>query len=153
MLSKDICQHLTDILQRVNGSDILPCEMKKMKRQTAQRRAIEQVFTQHDRLLAIPEILAYGSRIVPTLNQATVYRNIKHLVAAGRIRQVNHPDLGTRYERAQKSHHHHFHCNGCNRVMDLPGCALKDDHIVPDGFVLESHDVFLSGLCDQCAGR
>lgn len=124
-----------------------------MKRQTAQRRAIEQVFEQYDRLLAIPEILAYGSRIVPSLNQATVYRNIKQLIAGGRIRQVNHPDLGTLYERAQKPHHHHFHCNGCNRVMDLPGCALKDDDVVPDGFVLQSHDVFLSGLCDRCAGR
>ncbi len=124
-----------------------------MKRQTVQRRAIEQVFEQHDRLLAIPEILAYGSRIVPSLNQATVYRNIKHLITAGWIRQVNHPDLGTLYERKQKAHHHHFHCIGCNRVMDLPGCVLKDDPIVPDGFVLESHDVFLSGLCDKCAGH
>ncbi len=123
-----------------------------MKRQTAQRWAIEQVFTQHDRLLSILEILAYGNRIVPSLNQATVYRNIKQLVAAGQIKQVNHPGLGTLYERAHKSHHHHFHCNGCNRVMDLPGCVLKDGHIVPDGFILESHDVFLSGLCDQCAG-
>ena len=37
--------------------------------------------------------------------------------------------------------------------MDLPGWALKKDRIVPDGFVLESHDMFLSGLCDQCAGH
>jgi Fur family transcriptional regulator, ferric uptake regulator len=123
-----------------------------MKRHTPQRQAIEQVFKQQDRLLAVSEILDYGSRIVPSLNQATVYRNLKQLLSDGWLKQVKHPTLGTRYERAHKTHHHHFHCNGCNRVLDLPGCALKEDHIVPDGFVLHNHDVFLSGLCDQCAG-
>ncbi|WP_024335954.1 Fur family transcriptional regulator [Desulfotignum balticum] len=124
-----------------------------MKRQTAQRRAIVQVFKQQDRLLAISEILDYGSRIVPSLNQATVYRNLKQLLEAGWLKQINYPSLGTRYERAHKIHHHHFHCKACNRVMDLPGCALKQEQIVPDGFVVQSHDVFLSGLCDRCAGR
>jgi Fur family transcriptional regulator, ferric uptake regulator len=113
----------------------------------------KKFFTNTCRFLAIQEILDYGSRIVPSLNQATVYRNLKQLIAAGWLRQGNHPTLGTCYERAQKSHHHHFHCNGCNRVVDLPGCALKEDHLLPDGFVLQSHDVFLSGLCDRCAGR
>jgi Fur family transcriptional regulator, ferric uptake regulator len=122
-----------------------------MKRKTAQGAAIEQVFRRHDRPLGILDILAYGREIVPSLNQATVYRNLKQLIADGWLKQISHPTLGTLYERAQKSHHHHFHCRNCNRVYELPGCVLKGDRIVPDGFVLQDHIIFLSGVCDRCA--
>ncbi|MBR9982557.1 MAG: transcriptional repressor [Desulfatitalea sp.] len=122
-----------------------------MKRYTTQRAAIEQVFRRHDRPLGVLEVLAAGRKKVPSLNQATVYRNLKDMVAAGQLKAINHPQRGTLYERSEKAHHHHFHCHSCNRVYELPGCALKQEKVVPDGFVLENHEIFLSGICDQCA--
>ena len=50
-----------------------------MKRKTSQRAAIEQVFCQLDRPLGIEEILETGRMAVESLNQATVYRNVKLL--------------------------------------------------------------------------
>lgn len=94
-----------------------------MKRKTSQRAAIEQVFCQLDRPLGIEEILETGRMAVESLNQATVYRNVKLLLENGWLKQVCHPSLGTLYERTGKGHHHHFHCRVCNRVYDLPGCA------------------------------
>ncbi len=52
-----------------------------MKRKTSQRAAIEQVFCQLDRPLGIEEILETGRMAVESLNQATVYRNVKLLLA------------------------------------------------------------------------
>lgn len=123
-----------------------------MKRKTSQRAAIEQVFFRLDRPLGIEEILQAGRGIVGSLNQATVYRNLKRLVANGSVRQISHPTLGTLYERTDKGHHHHFHCHACNRVFELPGCALKEVAAAPDGFVVETHEVFLFGVCPSCAG-
>ncbi len=123
-----------------------------MKRKTTQRKAIEQVFRQHDRPLVIEEILAYGRDMVASLNQATVYRNLKILVDDGWLKRLFHPSLGTLYERAGKGHHHHFLCRQCNRAFDLPGCAFKEDEGVPDGFVVEGHEIFLFGLCPSCGG-
>lgn len=97
-----------------------------MKRKTSQRAAIEQVFCQLDRPLGIEEILETGRMAVESLNQATVYRNVKLLLENGWLKQVCHPSLGTLYERTGKGHHHHFHCRVCNRVYDLPGCALNE---------------------------
>lgn len=122
-----------------------------MKRRTTQRTAIEQVFCQHDRPMRVEEILMFGRKSVVSLNMATVYRNLKLLVEAGWLRQISHPCLGTLYERAQKGHHHHFYCHVCNRVFELPGCALREEVLTPDGFVLESHEVFLSGVCSGCS--
>ncbi|MDX9786718.1 MAG: transcriptional repressor [Desulfobacterales bacterium] len=122
-----------------------------MKRITTQRTAIEQVFLQQDRPLGIEEILDKGRSIVSSLNQATVYRNLKLLVENGWLTQISHPGLGVLYERSGKAHHHHFHCHACNRVFELPGCALNEREAVPDGFVVEDHEVFLSGVCPSCA--
>ncbi len=122
-----------------------------MKRQTVQRTAIEQVMRHSGGPMSIEDILIYGRKIVPSLNQATVYRNLKFLIDAGRIRQIIHPMLGALYEETEKGHHHHFHCHQCNRVFELPGCVLKQDSVVPKGFIVESHDIFLYGLCPCCA--
>jgi Fur family ferric uptake transcriptional regulator len=123
-----------------------------MKRNTSQRAAIEQAFRQNDRPLGVEEVLKYGRRLVASLNQATVYRNIKLLVDSGWLKRVIHPSLGTLYERAGKDHHHHFHCRSCNRAFDLPGCVIKDEEMAPDGFVVEGHEVFLCGICPSCTG-
>ena len=123
-----------------------------MKRNTTQKTAIEQVFRQHDRPLGVDEILRMGRKIVGSLNQATVYRNLKLLVDNGWLKRITHPSLGTLYERTGKGHHHHFHCRECNRAFEFPGCALKEDEIAPHGFVVEAHEIFLFGICPSCAG-
>lgn len=122
-----------------------------MRRNTTQRRAIEQVFRQQARPLGVDEVLAYGRRVVESLNKATVYRNLKILIDNGWLKRFSHPSLGTLYERTGKKHHHHFHCRKCNRAFELPGCALKQDEAAPDGFILEDHEVFLFGVCPSCA--
>jgi Fur family ferric uptake transcriptional regulator len=124
-----------------------------VKRNTVQRKAIEEVFKQHNRPLRIGEILKHGNKLTPSLNQATVYRNLKLLVNSGWLTRVAHPVLGTLYERAGKEHHHHFHCRSCNRILELPGCALKEDEMAPDGFIVEEHEVFMFGICPSCVGR
>jgi Fur family transcriptional regulator, ferric uptake regulator len=120
-------------------------------RNTTQKNAIEEVFRQHDRPLSVEEVLTYGREIVESLNQATVYRNLRKLIDEGCLKKIAHPSLGTIYERMDKEHHHHFHCWECNRAFELPGCALKKDKIAPAGFIVEEHEVFLSGICSSCA--
>jgi Fur family ferric uptake transcriptional regulator len=123
-----------------------------MKRKTSQRDAIEQVFCQENRPLGVGEILRLAQALVESLNQATVYRNLKLLVESGWLKQINHPLLGTLYERTGTGHHHHFHCRVCDRVFELPGCALNENDAAPAGFVTEDHDIFLFGVCPSCAG-
>jgi len=88
--------------------------------------------------------------MVGTLNQATVYRNLKILLKEGFIRSIQHPQLGTVYETAGKDHHHHFHCRSCDRLYEIRGCALNNKKSHPPGFVTEGHDVFLFGVCPSC---
>jgi len=119
-------------------------------RNTSQRRAIEDAIRRMARPLCVDEIVREGRKTVPSLNEATVYRHLKCLTARGLLRRIKHPDLGTLYEVANKEHHHHFHCRVCERVYELPGCALNEDDATPPGFVTEDHEVFLNGVCSTC---
>nr|WP_319392174.1 transcriptional repressor [uncultured Desulfobacter sp.] len=124
-----------------------------MGRITIQKTAIKKVFSQYERPLGIDEVLTYGRKRVASLNQATVYRNLKILIDDGWLKRISHPILGYLYERTGKGHHHHFYCRGCNRTFDLPGCLLKEEDAVPDGFIVEDHEVFLFGVCPSCGER
>lgn len=101
--------------------------------------------------LGIDEILLKGREMVESLNQATVYRNLKLMVERGWLKQISHPSLGTLWERAEKGHHHHFYCHVCNGIYDLPGCALNQEEAVPAGFIIEDHEIFISGICSTCS--
>jgi Fur family ferric uptake transcriptional regulator len=113
--------------------------------------AIEEVFRQQERPLGVDEVLAYGRETVESLNQATVYRNLKILVEDGWLKRISCPGLGVLYERTGKGHHHHFFCRNCKRAFELPGCALREDEIAPEGYAVEDHDIFLFGVCPSCA--
>lgn len=92
-----------------------------------------------------------GREMVATLNQATVCRNLKILMENGWLTQINHPSLGTLYERTGKELHHHFYCHVRKRIYELPGCPLSKGEIAPAGFIVEHHEVFLSGTCPSCS--
>jgi Fur family ferric uptake transcriptional regulator len=129
--------------------DVQDHQEPNMKRRTSQREAIQEVFLQQDRPMGVEDILLYGREFVASLNQATVYRNLKVLVDNGWLHQISHPALGTLYERSGKEHHHHFHCHSCNQIYCLAGCPLNHS-AHPDGFEVEEHELFLSGICPAC---
>jgi len=121
-----------------------------MKRKTNQRSAIQDVFKNIDRPLSINEILEVGRCTVGTLNQATVYRNMKLLVESGWLKKVNTPEKGVLYEREGKEHHHHFQCRSCDRIFEISGCTFNEQIATPPDFITEGHEVYLYGLCSSC---
>jgi Fur family ferric uptake transcriptional regulator len=128
-----------------------------MERDTAQRRAIREVFTAEGRPLSHQEVLTRARKRVTGMGIATVYRTIKQLVEDGSLIPVDLPGQCARYELAGLTHHHHFACRGCERVFDLPGCTGHLHTHLPAGFLAEEHAVVVYGMCEECrapaAGR
>ena len=123
----------------------------RMDRNTRQRQAIRRIFEEADRPLRPQEVLPAAQSYVPGLGIATVYRNLKVLVADGWLESVALPGESPRYEVAGKRHHHHFRCRTCDRVFEIDGCFTNLVHLTPRGFRLEGHDVVLYGLCMACS--
>ena len=120
-------------------------------RRTPQREVIWKTITHAKRPLSPQEILDRAQRELPSISLATVYRALKALADEGAIIAVELPGESARYERADIGHHHHFHCRACGRAFDLPGCPVKLRDFVPPGFVAESHDLTVQGLCPDCS--
>lgn len=121
-----------------------------MIRTTRQRNAIISVLDQADGPLATHELLNAAKKLTPGLGIATVYRTLRLLVDRGEALQVGLPGETPRYEKAGRSHHHFFQCRLCAKVFQVHDCPTDLHRLVPDGFVLEDHEVFLFGLCKTC---
>lgn len=124
-----------------------------MERSTRQRVAIRAVINAAGRPLTPLEIQDQVRLSGAEAGIATIYRNLKHLLAEGAIETVNLPGDNPRYEasHAAHHHHHHFHCSQCDRVFDIPGCVGRVDQLAPTGFVTERHELTLYGRCPECA--
>jgi Fur family ferric uptake transcriptional regulator len=124
-----------------------------MPRNTEQRTAIRKALLESDGPLSAGEILDGARENSRGLGIATVYRNIKRLLAEGWLIPVDIPGGPTRYEVADKDHHHHFVCRACDRVFEVPMCPADLAKMTPVGFKVDDHEVVLYGKCPDCQGK
>ena len=130
------------------------CYHRLMQRDTSQRRAIRRALVDAGRPLGALEVLEASKGFAPGLGIATVYRNIKALLKAREISEVQLPGEPPRYEAAGKDHHHHFRCERCEKVYELGGACLPDlKNALPRGFRVTSHEVLVHGVCAGCARK
>lgn len=121
-----------------------------MQRKTTQREAIREAFTKAGRPLGPDEVFKAAKKRGSTLGIATVYRAINDLLAEGWLQSVQIPGEPARYELRGLPHHHHFHCKKCGKVYDLKSCPGKLESLAPKGFVVETHELTLTGICADC---
>jgi len=120
------------------------------ERNTRQRDAIKSAIESAKRPLSPREVLDAARSSVRALGMATVYRNLKLLVAEGAAQVILLPGESARYEMKELAHHHHFQCTSCSRVYDIPGCPGDLRRLAPRGFRVDHHDVTLYGRCSDC---
>ena len=83
---------------------------------------------------------------------ATVYRTVKLLLETKQLTDVVFADGVVRYELSLLEHHHHFCCESCGKVFDLPYCEHKSHvHGLAEGFVVKSHEITYYGQCNRCS--
>jgi Fur family ferric uptake transcriptional regulator len=124
-----------------------------MERNTRQRAAILDAISKAGRPLLPSEVLESAQRVTPSLGIATVYRNLKALLADGQIKPVELPGENPRFEMTGGHHHHHFQCTRCHRVFDVDACPGDLSELAPPGFTVEDHDLTLYGRCKECKPR
>lgn len=129
--------------------------MSKLKigqRQTKQRSIIHDIIMQSDRPLTIANLVTLAQEQQPKIGQATIYRTVNALLEAHEIQAVQMPGGEALYEKAHLHHHHHFKCNTCGKVYDLPGCpGIELQKFLPPGFRLSAHEFTFYGACAQCS--
>ena len=128
------------------------CMVKIGQRQTQQRGIIHDIIMESDRPLTIANLVTMAQERKAKIGQATVYRTVNALLDAGEIQAVSMPGGEALYEKAHLHHHHHFKCQNCGKVYDLPGCPDGVDlqEFLPKNFTLTTHEFTFYGTCANC---
>jgi len=121
-----------------------------IERNTRQKEAIRQALQGAAAPLSAAEVHESARGDVPSLSLATVYRVLKRLVKTGDLAVVQLPGEVPLYEVSGKSHHHFFRCRQCGHMYQIKGCVAALKPLVPRGFKMEDHELFLFGLCAEC---
>ena len=92
----------------------------------------------------------------PDLSLATVYRNLKEMVAQGDAVIVGTVDGKERFDSCHRHPHAHLLCKGCGCVLDIEvdqglelQCRDKENEYHVS---IDPYGIHFSGLCKQCAG-
>ncbi|HRD68132.1 MAG TPA: transcriptional repressor [Candidatus Competibacter sp.] len=124
-----------------------------MSYSTRQREVILNILRHAGQPLTAQDIRERASRDSAGIGLATVYRALKTFMTRGDVTQVEIPGSPPCYEPTDRGHHHHFICQHCRRVFDLPGCVGDLEVLAPPDFQVERHEIVLYGLCSTCAER
>lgn len=121
---------------------------------TRQRNRIAEVLFADDGHLSAEELYTRLREEKANVGQATVYRTLKHLCAAGLARELNFDDGILRYEAIHgQGHHDHLICEVCNiriEVVDEEIERLQVDLAKKHGFMPTRHRLNLYGICQDC---
>jgi len=87
----------------------------------------------------------------PVSSQATIYNCLQALREVGLIREVLLAEGGCRYD-ANVEPHHHFRCQSCGAIADIPWQALQEIEVshLHGGWQVSGYEVTVHGTCEDC---
>ncbi len=127
----------------------------KRPRFTKQKSIIMEVLQSSSRPLSASVIHAKARVKAPSINKTTVYRTLSRLAADSEILVILLREGEMHYElprgTAQNGvHHHHFICVDCDKIYCIEGGCSSFKELLPRGFLIQSHELTLRGLCKEC---
>ena len=117
---------------------------------TPQRAAIAEALDIHGHL-SVDDLYELLKRKFHSLSLATIYKNINIMMENSFVSEVKLPEQKSVYELTKESHAH-LQCKNCHTIMDI---QLDLDEVMAEAsrlstFQIESANLVLTGLCEQC---
>ena len=98
-------------------------------------------------------IAAVARERLGSLSTQAVYDNLRVLVAAGLVRQIEPAGSAALYELRVGDNHHHLVCRACGATHDVDCIVGEAPCLQPSatyGFALDEAEVTFWGLCPDC---
>ena len=118
-------------------------------RSTPQRYAVMEYLVRTEVHATADEIFRAINRTDPRASRATVYNSLHTLQRAGLVREVSLDGNAVRFD-ANIDRHHHFICERCGGVEDIPWFELPQRPSL-GARVVRDYDVVFRGICGPCA--
>lgn len=122
---------------------------------TATRLLILRAMFRGDETVSLPQL----EKLLPTVDKSTISRTLSVFLMNRLIHVVDDGSGSLKYNVCSddcdcgvEDEHTHFHCENCQRTF-----CLKRIHVpvvsLPGGFVLNSINYVIKGLCPECAEK
>lgn len=124
----------------------------KRLKTSRQRELILEILRRTDDHPTAELIFSRARKRMPSISRGTVYRNLKILRKAGRIRELVIDPGVVRYDCDMREHYH-IQCEHCGRIDNLPHVVPRipcSDIAAATGYQVYSHQFTVSGLCPVC---
>lgn len=120
-------------------------------RSTAQRYAVLEFLVRNAGNATAGEIFEAVNRGDPRASRATVYNSLRSLAHAGLVRELMAEGNAARFD-ANIHPHHHFVCDRCRRVDDIPWFAIPPRSLkaARNGREVRHYEVVFRGVCANC---
>lgn len=119
---------------------------------SVQRLAIMDYLAKHQTHPSADEIYNALTAKIPTLSKTTVYNTLRLFVQQGAAKLLTIDERNVHFDSVVAPHAH-FLCQCCGKLFDLPAdellAASRDN--VPEGFSVESMELYYRGTCKGCA--
>lgn len=137
---------------RLNVADSAKTVRERGFRFTPQRQYILDAICESGGHITPDDIYRRVKAKLPTVNRATVYRNVDFLCE---IRLVVAAQIGRKmyYEMADSDPHHHLVCRNCNDIVEIKHNTVKGlfSKIQREAsFQVDMDHLVLFGLCEHC---
>ena len=122
-------------------------------RSTRVRRAVTEIFETTRTPLSLRDLHERVQRQLPATAYSTIFRLAQRLEREGRINRVDWRERGSRFEWADRVHHHHIVCTDCGHTVDLADIdvGFSERRIESrTGFRVRHHSIELEGTCADC---
>jgi Fur family ferric uptake transcriptional regulator len=122
-------------------------------RTTRVTRLVTEIFEVSTGPLSLRELHDRVREDLPGTAYSTIFRLAGRLEQERKINRVDWRERGSRFEWAQRPHHHHIVCGDCGDTVDLDDRELgfsKRRIQTRTGFRVTHHSIELEGTCASC---
>lgn len=134
------------------------CEEKLLSHQvrpTANRELVLRLIAESDRAVSLSDI----ETALETVDKSTISRilnlflehHLLHAIEDG-SGSVKYELCGGKYEHSVQDMHPHFYCERCHRTFCMQSVTIPPVE-VPRGYVVNSVNYVLKGVCSDCAKK
>ncbi|MDE3167577.1 MAG: transcriptional repressor [Acidobacteriota bacterium] len=117
-------------------------------RATSQRSAVLEFLARTPVHATAEEIFTAINRHDPRASRATVYNSLRSLEKAGLVREVISDGKAGRFD-ANLHRHHHFVCEVCGSVEDVPWFEMAPPGVLGTRRVRD-YEIVFRGACARC---
>ena len=121
---------------------------------SVQRMAVMQYLLQQMGHPTVDEIYQALVDHIPTPSKTTVYTTLGLLMEHGVVRMLTIDGKNANYDGVTEPHAH-FLCHQCGRIFNIesPDHLLSAPSTAPQGFAIESADLYYRGVCPDCLAK